>query len=54
MTDSDATGDANEIDVSYATNVTDNLNVMAAYVNLDADSFADELNVVRVVARYNF
>jgi hypothetical protein len=54
MTDSDLSGDTNEFDLVYATNLTDDLGLTAAYVNVDADTATDELNVVRVIANYKF
>jgi hypothetical protein len=56
----DATGSIDEFDLSYTTNLTDSLGLNAtyAYINADydiADFAADEdMNVVRVVARYKF
>lgn len=49
----------NEIDVCYSANVTDNLNVTAAYVYLDDDTDshwvnADSNNIVRLIGTYNF
>ncbi|UPT77340.1 hypothetical protein MN086_09825 [Sulfurovum sp. XGS-02] len=54
MTDSDVTGDVNEFDLVYSTNLTDALGLTAAYVNIDADAMTDSLNVVRLIANYNF
>jgi hypothetical protein len=44
--------DWNEVDVVYSTNVTENLNAAVAYVY--SDVVAGDVNLVRVVARYNF
>ena len=57
-----AGGDVNvdEFDIGYTTNVTDSLAVSATYAYLNADAdlgdlVADEdINVVRLIARYNF
>jgi hypothetical protein len=51
--DSDVSGDFNELDLVYSTNVTDDLNIMAAYVMVDPDG-ADQIDVIRVVGTYNF
>ncbi|MDM5263112.1 hypothetical protein PF327_02775 [Sulfurovum sp. XTW-4] len=46
--------DYNEFDLTYATNVFENVNVAASYVNMDSDANPDAENLVRFVARYNF
>jgi hypothetical protein len=53
MADSDVTGDANEFDLVYATNLTDSVSLSAAYVNYDQD-LADSIDLVRVIANYKF
>ena len=53
-------GSMDEFDVAYTTNLTESLNLGATYAYMNADVnvanvVADEdINVVRVVARYNF
>ena len=54
MTDSDVAGDTDEFNLVYSTNVTDALALTAAYVYVDADTIGEELDVVRVIANYNF
>ncbi len=44
--------DFNEFDLVYSTSITNNLNAAIAYVY--SDIVADDANLVRVVARYNF
>jgi len=51
-TDNAAQGDFNEFDLVYSTSITNNLNAAIAYVY--SDIVADDANLVRVVARYNF
>ncbi|GIU01013.1 hypothetical protein TSL6_15190 [Sulfurovum sp. TSL6] len=46
--------DSDEIDVVYATNLTDSLGLTAAYVYYDADDMVDSVNLVRIIANYNF
>jgi hypothetical protein len=53
MTDSDVSGDVNELDLVYSTNLTDTIGLTAAYVYVDPDG-VDALNVVRVVGTYKF
>jgi hypothetical protein len=53
MTDSDVTGDTNELDLVYTTNLTDAIALTAAYVYVDQD-LADTADIVRVIANYNF
>lgn len=54
MTDSTVTADTTEFDLVYSTNVTDSVNLTAAYVYLDADAIGDNIDVIRLVATYNF
>jgi hypothetical protein len=54
MADSDITGDANEFDLVYATNLTDSVDLSAAYVNYDQDWATDSWDIVRVIANYKF
>ncbi|GIT98670.1 hypothetical protein [Sulfurovum sp. TSL1] len=50
-----ATADSDEIDVAYATNLTDSLGLTAAYVFYDVDApNTDSVNLIRVIANYNF
>ncbi|EIF50630.1 hypothetical protein [Sulfurovum sp. AR] len=51
--------DYNEFDLTYTTNVFENVNIAASYVNMDTDVPAGAAdinaeNLVRFVARYNF
>lgn len=46
--------DSDEIDVAYAANLTDSLGLTAAYVYYDADDMADSVNLIRLIANYNF
>ncbi|MFC2057578.1 hypothetical protein ACFLR6_01430, partial [Campylobacterota bacterium] len=54
MADSDVTGDTDELNLVYSTNVTDSLALTAAYVYVDQELATDELDVVRVIANYKF
>ena len=49
-------GDLNEFNVGYGINITDGLNVNAAYAYVSADTAPvdEDVNVVRVIATYNF
>jgi len=49
-------GDLNEFNLGYSVNVTDGLglNVAYAYLSADIDNEDEDINVVRVVATYNF
>jgi hypothetical protein len=49
-------GDLNEFNLAYSTNITDGLaaTVAYAYLSADADDMDEDINVVRVVATYNF
>ena len=51
--DSDNTGNTDELDLVYTTNITDSFNLTAAYVNVSPDVMSD-LDVIRVVGTYNF
>jgi len=53
-TDSDFADTTNEFDLVYSTNLTDSVNLTAAYVYADNDNLDDSINVVRVVGSYNF
>ena len=46
--------DYNEFDLVYSTNLTDSVNLTAAYVYADLDALADPINLVRVVGSYKF
>ncbi len=46
--------DYNELDLVYSTNLTDSVNLTAAYVYADLDALADPINLVRVVGSYKF
>jgi hypothetical protein len=49
-----ASGDYNELDLTYKTKVGENTSVFAGYVWNDHDAWSDSNNFVRVWARYNF
>ena len=46
--------DYNEFDLVYSTNLTDSVNLTAAYVYADLDALEDPVNLVRVVGSYKF
>ncbi|MBA1420300.1 MAG: hypothetical protein FAF03_05430 [Epsilonproteobacteria bacterium] len=46
--------DYNEFDLVYSTNLTDSINLTAAYVYADLDALSDTINLVRVVGSYKF
>jgi len=52
-TDSNLADTTNEFDLVYSANLTDSVNLMAAYVYVDNDNF-DGINVLRVVGSYKF
>ena len=53
-TDSDVSDKTNEFDLVYSTNLTDSVNLTAAYVYADLDALDDPINLVRVVGSYKF
>lgn len=48
-----AENDSTELDVTYVTNIAKNTKVLLGYVNVTQDK-AEDINIVRVWARYNF
>ncbi|MDY0194721.1 MAG: hypothetical protein RBR33_01490 [Sulfurovaceae bacterium] len=53
-TDSGIVDSVNEVDVVYATHITENLVGVLAYVYADVDTLPDSVNLIRAVAKYNF
>ncbi len=50
-------GSRNEFDLTYSTNITPDLNIAATYVYLndgDVNANEDTVNMIRLIARYNF
>jgi len=54
MTDHDYVGDISEIDLCYTTKLTDNVDLKAAFAHGSFDTPLDDIDMLRVVARYNF
>jgi hypothetical protein len=49
-----ASADSDEFDLAYAVNLTDSFGLSAAYVYYDADDMDDSVNLIRLIANYNF